>query len=371
MSGQRLSGPRRAEEFARSTLVRGDTASLLVVAVGTILFLTAGVHHALEFLAIASTAGPVVAFVLDGIPALTVAYAGLWLARTDLSTEHRWTVLVWCLAGIALLTFVMGLEILVKLAEGRPVTEPQFQLLLAADAGAVAGFVAGYYHARTDQALSEAERMTNALAFVNGMLRHDLRNGIQVVDTYADLIKTETDSTDGEVSDHAETIRKQTDRVVDLIDNTEAVTETLAGDPDLERIDLAPIAAESAARVADAFDATVSTELPESAPVVANEGVRSVVENLVENAAEHNDADDPRVGVHVETAAETVTLRVQDNGPGVEDEDVFGDRRAGRHAGGLDLVEALVESYCGDVWVENNEPRGSVFAVELPRPDGG
>jgi signal transduction histidine kinase len=36
---------------------------------------------------------------------------------------------------------------------------------------------------------------------------------------------------------------------------------------------------------------------------------------------------------------------------------------------GLSLVQALVEGYGGQVWVEDDEPRGSIFTVELPRAD--
>ena len=81
----------------------------------------------------------------------------------------------------------------------------------------------------------------------------------------------------------------------------------------------------------------------------------------MENAAEHNDADDPRVTVAVERADETVRFEVRDNGPGV-DPSVLADAD-----GGLELVRTLVDHYDGRVDVTANEPRGAVFAVELPR----
>jgi len=86
-----------------------------------------------------------------------------------------------------------------------------------------------------------------------------------------------------------------------------------------------------------------------------------VVDNLVENAAEHNDADDPRVAVAVDPREDAVRLEVRDNGPGVPD-DVLADAD-----GGLDLVATLVDHYGGELHVSENEPRGTVFAVDLPR----
>ena len=82
-----------------------------------------------------------------------------------------------------------------------------------------------------------------------------------------------------------------------------------------------------------------------------------------------------------------VTIRVADNGPGVTDaakEDIFGKGGNGLDSDGtgigLYLVKSLVESYGGDVWVEDREAgdavdaetpadtttEGAVFVVELP-----
>jgi signal transduction histidine kinase len=99
-------------------------------------------------------------------------------------------------------------------------------------------------------------------------------------------------------------------------------------------------------------------------------GVRSVVDNLVENAVEHDDADDPRVHVAVGPGVDTVRLRVLDDGPGIADERqarMFDDGDS--LEGGLRLVEALVDGYDGTVCVEDNEPRGTVFVVELEAAD--
>jgi signal transduction histidine kinase len=105
--------------------------------------------------------------------------------------------------------------------------------------------------------------------------------------------------------------------------------------------------------------------------VTANDGIRSVVDNLLENAVEHNDAADPHVEVAVTVGAETVRLVVTDNGPGIPDqlkqslfdpgEDGFG--------GGLSLVYTLVTGYGGEVSVADADPSGTRFVVELPRDE--
>lgn len=76
-----------------------------------------------------------------------------------------------------------------------------------------------------------------------------------------------------------------------------------------------------------------------------------VVDNLVENAIEHNDDPDPRVSLRVEAGAETTRLTVSDNGPGVP----AGERPSAFRAsddtdgGGLRIAVTLVERYGGDL----------------------
>jgi signal transduction histidine kinase len=69
-------------------------------------------------------------------------------------------------------------------------------------------------------------------------------------------------------------------------------------------------------------------------------------------------------------------VSIADNGPGIEDkhkEQIFQEGEKGLESGGtgvgLYLVKTLVDKYGGDVWVEDNEPTGSVFVVELPLAD--
>ena len=71
-----------------------------------------------------------------------------------------------------------------------------------------------------------------------------------------------------------------------------------------------------------------------------------------------------------------MTVRIADNGPGVSESSKRTLFMAGEKGSdssgmwlGLYLVETLVTDYGGDVWIEDNEPRGAVFAVKLRRAD--
>jgi signal transduction histidine kinase len=333
-----------------------------------LLLVTAVVHHSREIAAVGGAAGPTLALALDGVPALVLAYAGYRLSTVDLPPREVWTAAVWSLGGTVLFVAVLGATFLVRVFEGRPLVEPVFPLLVAAAAGGISGLVAGYYNVRAQADARQSRTATNALAFINDLIRHDLRNDLNVIQGHADLLSES--AADVGAGDPA-VVAEKTDEALSRIETSKVIADTLIGDPDLEPIDLVPVVAEMAARISNTVAATVETDLPDSAVVSANDGVQSVVDNLIENAVEHNDADDPRVAVAVTAGYDFVRLTVTDNGPGIPDDrkgTVF-EPGEGGSGGGLSLIYTLVTGYGGDVWIEDAEPRGTRFVVELPRAD--
>lgn len=96
--------------------------------------------------------------------------------------------------------------------------------------------------------------------------------------------------------------------------------------------------------------------------------------NLLDNAVFHGGADGVEIDVTVDVDAETVVVRVADDGPGVPDsrkQDVFGRGEKGPGSAGsglgLYLVDHLVDAYGGSVWVEDADAGGAAFCVELRR----
>ena len=78
------------------------------------------------------------------------------------------------------------------------------------------------------------------------------------------------------------------------------------------------------------------------------------------------------VATHVEdlydVTVETVRLVVSDNGPGLPEsaKAALSNSEADGAVGGLRIVRHLVSEYGGGVTVDDNEPRGTTIAVDLP-----
>ncbi|QPV64379.1 ATP-binding protein [Halosimplex litoreum] len=355
---------------------RWEVGPLAIGVVGLVLAATAFVYHGAEAAALDALRGPLLALLIDGAPAVGLVYAGYRLSDTDLAAEHQWVVAVWCLGGVGVFTSAVGLTIVVRLLEDRVVSEPAFTLLVAASFGGLAGALAGYYRARAVADATRAERASDALAFVNGLIRHDLRNDMQVIRAYAEEI--EEGGTDGDeaVAAHAAVVREKTDEAFERIRTAGSLAKTVAGEADYEAVDLAAVADDAATSTESTTTATVTTDLPERAPVVANAGVRSVVDNLVENAVEHDDEPDPRVALAVDRREETVRLTVSDDGPGMPPEERPSADRPGDESdgGGLRIAATLVERYGGDLRIADDggigPGDGTTVVVELLAADG-
>jgi len=213
------------------------------------------------------------------------------------------------------------------------------------------------------------------LDVLNQIVRHDIRNDLQTVQAAAELLG---EFVDEEGREYLESIRDGVGRVVDLTETAREMSEVmLEGDGSLGPVELRDVLAAQVEAVADAHpDATVSVEGTIPAETVrANELLESVFRNLLKNAIQHNRGDDVEVLVSASRDGDRVRVRVADNGPGVPDDrktEIFGRSEKGLESEGtgigLYLVDTLVHSYGGDVWVEDRPdgPTGAAFVVELP-----
>ena len=228
---------------------------------------------------------------------------------------------------------------------------------------------------RREEMAAERER----LALVNQLLRHDLRNDLNVVAGWADLVGEHLEP-GGEES--LERLLGAVEHTSELVEAASDLAEAVGSTGDaLEPTDLGAVLTDEVEKLRAAY-ATRSTSVTVTGPELSEPGVEvlatpllsSVFSNLLNNAVFHNDKADVRVEVTVEPREETVLVRVVDNGAGVPDalkRELFaqGEKRPESPGMGLGLylVDTLVRLYGGSVWVEDREPEGAVFCVELRR----
>lgn len=224
----------------------------------------------------------------------------------------------------------------------------------------------------------ELEDMTRQLEVLNRVVRHDIRNEMAVilgyVETAAEVVS------DPDASDYLDRAHKAGEHVVSI---TKAAKELMAvvtrsEPPELAAISVKPILEEELAMVREANpEATVQVDgsIP-NVEVRATELLDSVFRNLLTNAIVHHDRAEPTVTASATESDGHLHVSIADDGPGIPDDQkwtIFGKGQSGLDSEGtgigLYLVENLIAQFGGDVWVEDNEPRGSVFVVELELAD--
>ncbi len=236
-----------------------------------------------------------------------------------------------------------------------------------------------------EQKLEEQRDNLNTL---NQVLRHDIRNDIQLIISYAELLESESD--DEGIETYIETILENADHAAELTKSAGEMADVmLATEEELRAIPLLSTLEREIEEVTSGYptaELTVEAAIP-AVSVRANDILGSVFRNLLKNAVQHNDKVVPKVAVSAKVHGESVVVRIADNGPGIPDShkgDIFGkgETNLDSHGTGIGLylVKTLVERYGGGVWIEDSadhieeqppfdEGVGAVFAVELPKAE--
>jgi signal transduction histidine kinase len=299
----------------------------------------------------------------------------LFASRTDgVQSGHRrrGPLVRWTFLGILVLCLLAVWASVDELLAGEVVSVVG-TLVLGANLGILLGAVAGINRAQAmrNAELAERERtQREGLEFLNHLLGHHVRNGMTIIDGYTSELREQ-----GVDGDHVAVIERQSTRIVTLVENVQTLVESISGDVDKRAIDVADVA-ERAVTDARQTHPDVTVELDaRPATARADEFVRALFDNLLSNAVEHHDRDEPTVRVVVREAPDRVIVRVVDDGPGVPE----GVRRSFADTDdlttaisgdglGLYIVYTLVQNYDGSVRIEDRTPHGTVVTVTLPRP---
>jgi len=262
---------------------------------------------------------------------------------------------------------------------------------------------------RREDAIKEREQRLEVL---NRVLRHNLRNDMAVIINYADMLPELVDDPDVEMA--ADKITSMGRGLTKLGTKAGKIEQAFQSVEDgLTTVDLTGIVDSAVADLREEYpkvDVTVST--PERAEVLGLTTVAMAVENVCENAAEHNTSPDPAIEVRIEAvdgeavdAHETavvgemaadggeavgavedrapveatgtddrIRLTVADNGPAIPDQEInvltTGRETALEHGSGLGLwlVYWLVDKSAGELLFDESALGGNAVSLVFDTP---
>lgn len=216
------------------------------------------------------------------------------------------------------------------------------------------------------------KRDRDRLELLNEVVRHDIRNDMQIVAGRASMLE---DYVDESGLEHLWEVKRATDKAIDLTETARDLTETLLRDEDpvvptpLDRVLREEI--EDLQGQHEQVTVNVDGGIP-SVDVLADEMLGAVFHNLLHNAVVHNDTEEPIVTVSIEREDGEIAVSIADNGPGIPERhkaEIFGKGEKGLGSDGtglgLYLVKTLLNHYDGEISVTDNEPTGAIFEVRL------
>ena len=221
------------------------------------------------------------------------------------------------------------------------------------------------------QDITAERRREQRLAVLNRVLRHNLRNDLNVVQGYLDIAADRVD--DADLRGMLETATRKTAGVIELGEKARSIENAMGDGADgTASVAVRPLLRDIRDDLRAGADAEIRIEAPGEPSVRTDPPVLAVVlENLVENAVEHTDTDAPAVTVRVGADEAGVTIEVEDDGPGVPDHELdvldATEETALEHGSGLGLwiVKWGVASLGGTVAFDVSDA-GTVARVTLP-----
>ncbi|RDZ63888.1 PAS domain-containing sensor histidine kinase [Haloferax sp. Atlit-12N] len=220
--------------------------------------------------------------------------------------------------------------------------------------------------------ISERVRRQKHIRVLNRVLRHNIRNSINVVSGYGELISEST--ADDDVSAFADNIVDRSQELLELSEKSRTVSNAFQAGDELQSLDVVDVLDRIRAALTDEYPhARIELSTPESAHVFGNSYLQTALYELCENAIVHSTQDVPLVDISVTEAQSAVTVRIEDRGTGISEQELAmleGEETALRHGSGLGLwmVNSVVDDIGGELDISTDSTRGSVVTVSLPQP---
>jgi len=227
-----------------------------------------------------------------------------------------------------------------------------------------------------EQKIQESERkfrqLYNQLSFYKDLFAHDINNVLHVVRSSAELLSLQLSNQKTKIiEDLLKMIDKQIERGTKLMSNAYILSELEESHISIKSLKLCEVLEDSIEYVKKVYEKrnvqiTIQCEKKEDVIIVkASYLLQDIFDNILINAVKYN--KNPQVKINIIVSPKQVEginflkISFEDNGIGISDEKkqlIFesGNREIKDSKGmglGLSIVKKIVDSYQGDIWVED------------------
>ena len=222
------------------------------------------------------------------------------------------------------------------------------------------------------------KRRERLIGVLNRILRHNLRNDMNVVGGLGETIAS---NVDGEVSAYAETIAETAWDLVALSKKAKTVEEAFRNDSESQPLNIVEVIEDLVADLRKKYpETTIRCELPDEQEAMTTEKLPKALTELVENAVSAG-ASTVTLAIVLAEDRDQVNVEVRDDGPGLPEAEIRVLQQASEspleHGSGFGLwmVNWLVTEMGGEVDVAAKDGTAVTISLQTSRrnsaPGGG
>ncbi len=238
-----------------------------------------------------------------------------------------------------------------------------------------------------EKAMKESEELQKLNATKDkffSIIAHDLKSPFNSIMGFSELLVEQiTEKNYDGIEKYAGIILQSSQRAMDLLMNLMEWSHTQSGQMTFnpERFDLAKLIPDITLLFADIVgqkEIVIKCELPPKVPVFADQSmINTVLRNLISNAIKFTNPGG-KILVTVIQEKNKLTVSIKDNGIGIPNDSIYklfridenySTRGTANETGtglGLILCKEFIEKHGGEIWVESEVGKGSVFCFTLP-----
>jgi signal transduction histidine kinase len=233
-----------------------------------------------------------------------------------------------------------------------------------------------------NERLKELDRMKDDFM---STVTHELRTPLTSIRAFSEILLEDPNVEPGQRAKFVAIIVKETERLTRLINQVLDMAKIESGNAEWHtvEVDLREVIEESVAATSSLFgDKRIGLDMSieGGAPKVMADRDRliQVMLNLLSNAVKFCEEARGHVTVRLSAANDAVRVDVEDNGPGISEQDqrtIFekfrqvGDTMTAKPQGtglGLPISRQIIEHFGGRLWVESSPGQGAKFSFTLP-----
>lgn len=208
------------------------------------------------------------------------------------------------------------------------------------------------------KAEEENRRQRDQIKLINKILRHDLANNLAAINSTINNYKRDNNENNLKIA--KEYIEKSSDLIMKMREHEFLIATTNLNIYDISK---------NFNKILQNYQ-TIEYSISGKCKIFADDSLNSVIDNLIRNAVVHSGTD--RIDIKISSSGKTCEVKVIDYGKGIPDDikhKIFNEGfkyGATGHSGlGLHIVQKSVKNWGGEVFIENNIPKGSIFSMYL------